>query len=191
MKAGDIGVVYFETAAFEHQPAALFAGIAPEHADAADAGVGNHAGADRAGKIGDVDFRAVNRYAVARGLQNRVLFGVQAVAEFEPFPGFNALDVALAAAEFAGMGMPGGRTVVAGAENLVVAHDKAADLAPQADAALRDQVYDAVKILVPGNAVGHGEPFYDAGGGAGEWSNCAANPEMNAICDGVSAWEPA
>ena len=98
--------------------------------------VGDHARADRAGKVGHVDFRALDGHAVARRLHERVLLGMQAVAKFEPLAGLDAFDVALAAAEFRRVRMPGGRAVVAGAENLVIAHDEAADLAAQTDAAL-------------------------------------------------------
>ena len=92
--------------------------------------------------------------AVYGGLNDDVLFRMEAAADFVPLSGRHA-ELFAEAADIKAVGDLGGRTVVAGGEDSLVLDGDGPDHAAQAGRAFRHEVGDVHEVVGPGDA-GHG-----------------------------------
>ena len=110
--------------------------------------IDQHLRADGAGEIGTVEGGATDTETVQGGLDDRILFGMQATAEFMPFAGGDTLLLAQTA-NFKAMTDLGRSAIVAGGDNALVAHEDGPHLTAQAGGTLRDHLGDAHEVLIP------------------------------------------
>ena len=133
--------------------------------DAAHLGVDEHLGADEAGLGGAVDIRALDAHPVQGGLDDDVLFGVQAAADLVALAAGHAQLLAQANPRPRQWGVSEGGPVVACGQDAFVAHGDGPHLAARAGGAFGHQIGDPHEVVGPGHAsglVGHGR-FHRAG----------------------------
>ena len=96
--------------------------------------------------------RPGDAHAVHGGLDDDVLFGVQAAADLVALPGRDA-HLFAQAARLQTVAHTGGRTVVAGGQDVSVLDGDGAHLATQAGGTLAHQIGDAHEVIGPGHSL--------------------------------------
>src|SRR5213593_4228344 len=131
--------------------------------DAADARVDEHLQAVNAGRVRDVDVGIADAGAVLRRLRDGVDLGVD---------GAKAVLLRLArgrarsvdeTTRLRAVRQPGRRAVVAGRQDVLVAHDHRAHLGARAGGALRHLARDGEEVLMPARALAHGTNLTGSG----------------------------
>jgi len=121
------------------------------HVNGADFRIDDEASADAAGLMGAIQIGIGRAGAVDARLDDGVLFGMHAAAEFVVLSGGN-LQLFAQASHLSTVGDALGAAIIAAGEDLIVSYQDGAHLAPQTGAALGGKKGHLHKILLPTGA---------------------------------------
>jgi hypothetical protein len=127
--------------------------------DSVNSSIDDHLGADDAGVVRTIEGRPTDPNAMIGGLNDGILFRMEATAEFMAFSRGD-FQLLTEAADVQTMIHPGRSSVITRGENLFIFHKDRPHLSSKASGALRDEMGDVHEILIPRGAMATGDLFF-------------------------------